>query len=259
MNSNVGLYDAVTSEYVLAGAKRRLGLRDTTIEDSYLKDLINECVGIKLKGAGTRQQIITTLRIEKVGGITPRAKLPSGFIRFTKQMPIVYCDADGNAIVGITSTDNVVTFVTSDGGSQLGSETYPTARAFGNYYAPMVTGNSYFKDSPFNDNVLYGGVANIVDGYIYFSEDVDANYVKIVYWGVRADDKGNLIVPAQAVIAVEAYACFNWCQTNFTTHGAMIDRYERMYRINKKQAKAAYNLADSLEYNVINRIQNSLI
>jgi hypothetical protein len=258
MNIHVGLYDAVTSEYVLAGAKRRLGLRDTTIEDSYLKDLINECVGIKLKGAGTRQQIITTLRIERVGGITPRAKLPSGFIRFTKEIPVVYCDAQGNSIMGIRSNETTVTFVT-DNGSQLGSEVYPNAGAYGNYYAPMVTGNSFYKDNPFNDNILYSGAVNIVDGYLYFSEDVDADYVKIVYWGVKADDRGNLIIPAQAVIAVEAYACANWCQTNFTTHGAMIDRYERMYRINKKQAKAAYNLADSLEYNVINRIQNSLI
>lgn len=258
MNNDVGLYDAVTSEYVLAGAKRRLGLRDTTIEDSYLKDLINECVGIKLKGAGTRQQIITTLRIERVGGITPRAKLPSGFIRFTKEIPVVYCDAQGNSIMGIRNSESTVTFVT-DNGSQLGSETYPSGGAYGNYYAPMVTGNSFYKDSPFSNNILYSGAVNIVDGYLYFSENVDADYVKIVYWGVKADDKGKLIIPAQAVIAVEAYACFNWCQTNFTTHGSMIDRYERMFRINKKQAKAAYNLADSLEYNVINRIQNSLI
>lgn len=259
MNNQVGTFEYVTDDYVLAGAKRRLGLRDTTLEDAFLKDLINECVGIKLKGAGTRLQIVTQLQIERVGDVTPRAKLPAGFIRFTKKYPIIYTDAAGMAINGTTSSNSEVTYVNSSGDME-GNQVYSTGSLLGNNYSgPVFTNNTFYENSPFGDGFNWFGTVNVIDGYLYFSKNVIADFVKIAYWGLNVDNKGSLMIPAGASIACEAYACWNWCLTNFTTHGQVAPTWERLYRENRKQARAAYNLADSLEYGVINLKMNSLV
>ena len=258
MNNEVGTFDYITEDYILAGAKRKLGLRDTTIEDSYLKDLINECVGTQLRNAATRVQIVTQLQIERTGGTTPRAKLPSGFVRLTKKFPIVYVNAEGMAVNGTTNGVIETEYVTADG-SQLGSQVLPSQNLLRSYASPTFINTGFFENSPYNSNNIFGGAASIQDGYIYFSTNVTAEFVKVAYLGVKQDDNGYLMIPSLCGPAIEAYACWNWCLTNFTTHATVAPVYERIWNAQKRKAKANFNLPDSLEYSAINLTMASLI
>jgi hypothetical protein len=67
------------------------------------------------------------------------------------------------------------------------------------------------------------------------------------------------MIPALCGPAIEAYACWCWCLTNFTTHGQVGPTYERIWTKQKRTAKANFNLPDSLEYSALNRTMNSLI
>lgn len=258
MINEVGTFDYITEDYILAGAKQKLGLRDTTLEDAYLKDLINECVGTQLRNAGTRVQIVTQLEIERVGGVTPRAKLPSGFIRLTKLLPIVYVNAAGNAINGINN-GLVDTATIETDGTLVGNTVNGVVNTYLGYSSPAYINTGFFENSPYGDNNILGGIASVQDGYIYFSRNIDADFVKVAYLGVKQDENGSLMIPTLCGPAVEAYACWRWCLTNFTTHGQVGPTYERIWESQKRKAKANFNLPDSLEYSAFNRTRNSLI
>jgi hypothetical protein len=258
LNNEVGTFDYITEDYILAGAKQKLGLRDTTLEDSYLKELINECVGTQLRNAATRVQIVTQLAIERVGGVTPRAKLPKGFIRLTKLLPIVYVNASGNAINGVTNGLVTTTNTTSDG-ELLGNSVSGAIIPYLGTSSPVYINTGFFENSPYGDNNLLGGIASVQDGYIYFSRNISAEFVKVAYLGVKQDENGSLMIPALCGPAIEAYACWCWCLTNFTTHGQVGPTYERIWIKQKRTAKANFNLPDSLEYSALNRTMNSLI
>lgn len=190
MINEVGTFDYITEDYILAGAKQKLGLRDTTLEDAYLKDLINECVGTQLRNAGTRVQIVTQLQIERVGGVTPRAKLPSGFVRLTKLLPIVYVNAEGNAISGVSNGLVTSTTIETDG-ALVGNTINGVVNTYSGYSSPAYINTGFFENSPYGDNNIYGGIASVQDGYIYFSRNVDADFVKVAYLGVKQDDNGS--------------------------------------------------------------------
>lgn len=258
MNNEVGTFDYVTEDYILAGAKQKLGLRDTTLEDAYLKDLINECVGTQLRNAGTRVQIVTQLEIERVGGVTPRAKLPSGFGRLTKKLPIVYVNAEGNAVNGISNGVVTTTTIETDG-TLIGNTTNGAASVYLGYSSPVYINTGFYENSPYGNANILGGVASVQDGYIYFSNNVTADFVKVAYLGTKQDDSGSLMIPTLCGPAVEAYSCWRWCLTNFTTHGQVAPTYERIWISQNRKAKANFNLPDSLEYSALNLSMNSLI
>jgi len=258
MNNEVGTFDYVTSNYVLAGAKRKLGLRDTTLEDAFLKDLINECVGTQLRNAATRIQQITQLAIERVGGITPRAKLPVGFIRLSKNIPIVYVNAQGKAISGTNSADIVVTAV-STGGTYEGSTNYGPISVPVMNSTPTAVNGAFYENNPYGAGLVFNGSVYVESGYLYFSQDVTADFVKVAYLSLKIDDNGELMIPSLCSPAIEAYACWGWCLSNFTTHGAVAPAHEKIWKNQKRMAKANFNLPSSLDYAVINRTMNSLI
>lgn len=263
MEQNAGMYDYIDMPYLLAGVKSKLGLRETTSEDLFLIDALNFCLTQKLKNFGVQTYCVTQLQVER-NGTTPRVKLPKGFIRFVKKDPIVYVNAAGQATIGVDS-DTFTNTYTDDAGNYLGSTTVETGnRLAANLYAPVFTNNTFFKDSPFEDNLLYGGSVNVQNGYLYFSSNVTAEYVKIAYLGVNFGENGKMLIPAYCEDALVNYAAREWCTTQLAITGEgkymnLYNIFNKSYIAGKNKAKATPLMPDSLEYNFINYLMASLV
>lgn len=263
MEQNAGMYDYIEMPYLLAGVRMKLGLRETTSEDMFLTDAINFCLTQKLKNFGVQTFCITQLQLEDNGG-TPRVKLPKGFIRFVKENPIIYVDASGKAVVGVNS-GTVTNTYTTDSGEYLGSVTVQTGnRINANLYAPTFTNDTFYKDSPFNENLLLGGSVSVQNGYLYFSSNVVAEFIKIAYLGVNFGENGKMLIPAYCEEALVNYAAREWCtqQIAITGDGKFMNLYNifnKNYIIGKNKAKVTPLMPDALEYSFINRIMASLV
>lgn len=252
MNNSGGLYEYITEDYVLAGAKQDLGLTDSTIYDLYLKDAIN--LGLKeLRNLGTQTPAVTQLHIDN-----HRCKLPKGFIRFTKINPLVYVDVEGRAING-TSTQDITVIATTAQGSDLGSTSIPSSSPVFRYSAPAFINNAFFKDSPYDQSFAIGGSVNIVNGWLYFSSDVTARYVKIAYMSSAVDDNGDLLIPSYTERALRAFACMRFCRTNFEKYSSVFPSYEMEWKRAKADCKGYAALPSSLDYSAINGIMKSLV
>ena len=216
-----GTYEYVSIPYLLAGVKMRLGLRDTSDNDIYLTDLLNEGAR-ELRNLGVQIPAIATLPIEN-----KKAKLPKGFMRFTKKYPIRYV---------------------SDGG------TAPTNGAL----VPEFINNAFFQGDPNDLATIYGGTVNIVDGYLYFSSDVDSPYCKISYLSANVDVNGNIRVPSYCQRALQAYASWNFRRT-YPVDAYSMQSWEREWINGKEHCRAISKMPDSLEYDFINDIYNALV
>lgn len=260
MNQSIGLYDYLDRNFVLAGVKSQLGLRESTSEDAYLIDAIND--GIKnLRIYGTMVPIITQLEIDHEGS-TPKAKLPQGFVKFVKDYPIVYVNADGQATSGVSS--QVITSIATDGsGDNLGSISSPFPYFGVPFSQPVFVNNTFFENSPYNQEGAGSGFVSVVDGTLYFSTNVDADYVKISFLGTNFED-GLIKIPATAELAVRFYACEQWSATQFAITGdqkfkVMQNDFYAKWAKNKAKAKTIAVMPDSLEYQSINRTFKSLL
>ena len=260
MNQSVGTFEYIDADFILAGVKSQLGLRESTIDDAYLRDSIND--GVKnLRIYGTLVPIVTQLEIDHESA-TPKAKLPSGFVRFVKDCPIVFVNAEGQAISGVNS-QYIESIATNGGGENLGSITYPFPYANIPFSQPAFVNNTFFENSPYNQNGYGGGTVSLVDGYLYFSTNVTADFVKISFLGTNFED-GVIKIPATAELAVRFYACEQWCATQFTITGDQKYRilqqdYYMKWAKNKAKAKVIAVLPDSLEMAQINNTFKSLL
>jgi hypothetical protein len=253
MNEKSGLYSYVTYDYLVAGVKSDLGITDTDIHDLRIKDDIN--LGVKeLKNMGTLIYNVTQLPIDNF-----RAKLPDGFVRFVKANPIVYVDEAGNAVYGTNEAGITVTNTNSDGGGSLGSYTTANPNFYPRLTAPVFINNAFFKDSPYGSGYTMIGTVNLVDGWLYFSSDVTAEYIKIAYLGANVNSDGDLQIPAYTERALRAFACFRWCRTHFNTHGAVLPSYEIEWKKAKAECRGWANMPDSLQYERINWSMLSLV
>ncbi len=262
MNQKGGLYEYIDLEYCKAGAKSKLGLKDTTSEDMFLLDSMNYCLVQKLRNFGNNHYIVTQIDIDHEGA-TPKAKLPNGFIRFAKKNPIVYTTADGHVTTG-TADGMVELSVSTDDGSNLGTLTLPSMLGYTNYCSPVFVNNAFFENSPFGGNNALGGTVNQVDGYLFFSDNVIAEFVKIAYYGTYYGDNGKVVIPAYFEGALVNYACHDWCNTQFLITGegkykAMATDFERKYITDKAIAKVRPLMPDSVEYEFINYTFNTLV
>jgi len=260
MDSKTGTYEFIDQSYLLAGTKMQLGLRDTTVEDGFLLDSINQ--GVKeLRNQGTQVYLVDQLTIDH-NYATPRAELPAGFIRFVKKNPIVYVTADGMVTTG--TADGSVQLITSeDDGTNLGVLTLPSMIGYSSYCSPVFVNNAFFENSPYGNIESMGGTVNIVDGYLYFSSNVIAEFVKVAYLGTNFI--GNKIkIPAYCELAVRFFACEAWASMMFAATGdnryrAMMADFSAKYAKHKAKAKVIPLLPDSNEYGFINYTYNTLI
>jgi len=258
MNQQIGTYDYIDRNFVLAGAKSQLGLRETTSEDAYLIDAIND--GVKnLRIFGTFIPIVTQLEIDHEGS-TPKALLPTGFSKFFKKDPIVFVNSQGNAVAGVSNYVQSVVVA----GSLVSITTSPaTPIGIAPNSQPVFANSTFFENNPYGDAFSGGGTVSLVDGTLYFSSNVDAEFVKISFLGTNFED-GEIKIPATAELAVRFYACEQWSGTQFAITG------EQKYRVmqqdfsvkwakNKAKAKVIGVMPDTLEYESINRTYKSLI
>jgi hypothetical protein len=260
MNQLQGTYEYIDLDYVLAGVKMQLGLRDTTSEDIYLRDCLNIILK-DLRSFGTTTYIVTQLEIDHEGA-TPKCKLPDGFIRFVKHGSIVFVNAEGQAVPAVN--ENVQVGVTVNGeGQELGSTTYVFPYQGLVQTQPAFINNAFFENSPYDQSRMDAVTMNVVDGYMYFSDNLQADFVKIAYLGTLYEN-GQIKIPAYAELALTYGACEKWSATQFAITGdqkfrIMQNDYQVKYARHKAKAKVIPLMPDAKEYSLINAQFTTLI
>jgi len=225
MNNLYATYDTITPEYVLAGCKQMLGIKNSTEDDLYILDLINE--GVKsLRSPLNFIPAIATLQI--VGG---KAKLPDGFVSFPRgKFPIRYVQANG--------------FVD------------PT---LANFTAPLFTNNPFYTQDPFTGFASlapFNGIVNMANGYLFFEGETDVDFVKIAYMSTNLDYDGNVVIPAVTERAAKAYAGWKYSRTIKDYPAA--SSYEYEYKKCRTGLRGRYNLLQSYEELFVQYVVNSL-
>ena len=261
MNDKGGLYEYIEMPYLLAGVKSKLGLRETTSEDLFLTDAINFCLVHKMQNFGSETYVVTQIPIENDGN--PRAKLPKGFKRFVQKNPIIYTNAAGRSTIG-TEGQTVTNTYTTNNGDLIGSVVVESGIPNRSFYAPSFINNTFFKDSPFDSNFILGGTVTQIDGYLYFSSNVTAEFVKIAYLGVNFGENGKMLIPAYFEEALVNWAAKEWSMQQFSITGEskyyqMLQLFERSFITGRNKAKAIPLMPSSLEYDLMNYTMKTLI
>ena len=259
-----GIYETVSSDFVLSGVKMRLGLKDSTTEDIYLLDIINR--GIKrLRSLGTMIPAQADVPIENF-----KAVLPDGFIRFTKTFPIRLFNANqlatGNGLfVTQSSTEEVLPNNLNQSTSTLGVATQSVFNGMGIGTIPV------FLNGAFYDGL--GGLAiegidmaspaitvNIVNNIMYFSSNCDFAYAKISYLSGNIDEDGYLLIPAYAEEALTEFVLYTYKMDNADKYPAyVIQMHQDAWKRGKAHCKAIAAMPQSEDYQYINHRINSLI
>jgi hypothetical protein len=261
MNQDFGKYSYIDMPYLLAGVRGLVGLRESTSEDLFITDSINLCLTQHLRNFGNQTYVVTQIPIEYDG--TPKAKLPKGFIRFVQENPIIYVNAAGQSTAGVSS-QSVTNTYTDDSGDYLGSITVGSGIINSTMYAPQFVNNTFFKDSPFSSNVIIGGTVTENNGYLYFSSNVIAEYVKIAYLGVNFGDNGNVLIPNYFESALTNFAAYQWCQQQYLITGESkfvnsAQMFKSSFIAGRNKAKAFAVMPSSMEYKLINMTMASLL
>jgi len=175
MNNDIGLFDTITAEYIVAGAKMELDLTSTTTQDVYLLNKVNE--GLGMIRSFTLIPAIAELEIDPV---TFSAKCPSWFTRLQGSNPIRLIDPLDTQIdvqrTGLAPTNNV---------------------------------DGFFKGGL---NTSFS--AEVVDGYIYFGSAVTATKCEISYISTNIDANGNIKIPSLAYTPLVSFLCSEWLRKN---------------------------------------------
>lgn len=253
-SSKQGIYDYISTEYVLAGVKSRLRLKDTTSEDLYLLDIINR--GIKrLRNLGTMIPAQADVPIENF-----KAPLPPGFIRFTKSLPIrLFYPSDINSDVTFTTQESTI----QNGAFDIPTVTQSWGGSVSNFHIPV------FINSPFLDglgDLAINGIdkadplitVNVANGYMYFSTNCEYPYVKISYLSSAIDEDGYLMIPAVAEEALTEFALYTFKMDNGRPPVEWME-HKNNWINGKAHVKAILNMPDSEQYQFINRKQNSIV
>lgn len=214
MNQDIGTFDDITLDYILEGLKMRFGLRDSTTQDLFLKDLINQGIH-RIKSPNMFVQANKIIEIDT----NFMAKLPCGFIRFEKYNPIRFVGADGM----------------SDPNS---------------WFGPQYINNAFFKNDPDTPpaSLFLGGTVNIVNGYLQFSSDVTATQCKIAYLSSNYDDQGNLVIRNDMEPALIEFVSYQYKRENEQKYSVTVWKDHQLeYKKLKKALKGVNNLPDSLE------------
>jgi hypothetical protein len=261
--SKEGIYDTVDQNFILSGVKMRLGMRDTTVDDMYLTDIINR--GVKrLRNLGTMIPFEAKVPIQDF-----RAPLPSNFIRFTKTFPIrLFFPVDllGNNGLFLTnsSTETVIQNIGNQTNASLGVATQTTFN--GNISGTIPV----FLNGAFYDGL--GGIAiqgvdealpyitvNVVNSVMYFSTNCNFTYAYISYLGNLVDESGSLLVPAYAEEALTEFVLYQYKTDNADKYPAyVIQMHENNWKRGKMHVKAIAAMPSSVDYQFINHKINAL-
>lgn len=223
IDSGIGSFETTTLDSILAGAKMRLRLRDTTSEDLLLKDLIVE---------GLKKSRVPSLFIRKEEYIEIDnlvAQLPCDFVKFDKINPIRLIDNDNQ----------------------------------GTWIIPQFTDNTFFSYDndleSYNSYIRFGTVTQ--NGkYLYFSSDIESRRALISYLGTNVDQDGEIVIPELMDSVLVAYACWKYGMIYPERMPSDIrSAWEMEYKLNKKAVKGIQNLPSSLETKLNTWRMNSIL
>ena len=258
--SKQGLYDTISTDFILAGVKMRLGLKDSTSEDIYLIDIINR--GIKrLRNLGTMIPAIATVPIYDY-----KAELPDGFIKFTKSFPIRLFNPED---LVQDSTLFSYTQSTEEGRAEVNTT---VDVAMQHVFSNNSRGNiPIFLNGAFYDglgNLALEGIdistpyitVNIANGYMYFSSNCDFSYAKISFLSNNMDEEGYLLAPAYCEEALTEFALWTYKTDNADRYPAyIIQQHGELWKSGKAHCKAIAAMPNSEDTQFIARKVNSLI
>lgn len=220
IDNGLGTFEYTTLDSILAGAKARLRLRDTTSDDLLLKDFIIE--GIKksrLPQLFIRKE--TYLDIEN-----SVAEVPCDFVRFDRTNPIRLDD-------------------------EFGNETY---------LQPTYIGQTFFQPSDSDTNAYSYYTVTLNGKFLFFSSDVTAPRCKVSYLGTNLDESGELLIPEIMESILIAYACWCYCKTYFDKYPADIrSAWEMEWKLNKKAVKGIMNQPDGLQNKLLRWRMNTTL
>lgn len=220
MNNDIGLFDTITADYIVNGAKMELDLVSTTTQDVYLLNKVNEGLGA-LRNFYTQVPQIAVLDINPV---TLSAQVPNGFIRLMGNNSVRLLDDSVNILIG-------------------------DKKQQGNLPVPP-TSDGFFKG-----NLAYYAGAKVVDGYIYFNNDITQTQCEISYLGTNIDEKGDLKIPAIAYRVLLSFVCSEWLYKNNDKRYA---KWDERWRSGKAWLRGIYNTPDELETKLMGYTNNHM-
>lgn len=256
--SSQGLYDTISSKFVLAGVKMRLQLSNTTSEDMYLTDIINN--GIKrLRNNSTMIPTQATIPIYDF-----KAQLPDGFIKFSKSLPIRLYSPTATldeSLFGYSLTsEDAITAVTTT----LGVATQRVFAQSANNTIPIFLNGSFYDGLGGNaiegiDKLSPYITIEIVNGCMYFSSNCDFPYVKISYLSGNMDENGDLLVPSYCEAALTEFVLWIYKSDNADKYPAyIIQQHELSWKNGKAHCRAIAAMPNSEDTTFIARKNNSL-
>lgn len=225
MKQDVGTYDTISEDELLASCRMELRLNNTTSEDAYILQQINMSLR-SLKNAFTLVPAIADLPITNTGG-TIAAKTPAGFIRLDGQYPIRIYNSSNPPTLGDTTTSPVM--ITPN--------------------APTLTPDGFFKGA-YNT----GFTAKVVNGYIYFGGGVSDDMCQISYISTNVDAEGNLSIPVDAERAIVCFVASRYYRSVRDVRNSI--SYDMEWARCREYLVGKFNQSDSLEKTAISNIMN---
>ena len=220
MNNEIGLFDTISADYIVAGAKMELDLTSTTTQDFYLENKVNEGIGA-LRSAYT---LIPSIAVLDIDPDTFSVKLPKGFVKLLGK----------NSIRILDNTRNQ-----SNNGKDVQGTT-----------SPVGNSNGFFKG-----DLAINFTAEVVDGYIYFGSAITQDKCEISYIGTNIDANGELKIPALAYRPLLAFVCSEWLFKNNDPKSA---KWERRWMQGKRWFKGVMAEPDSLEAQLLGYMNNHM-
>jgi hypothetical protein len=220
MNNNVGLFDTITADYIVAGAKMELDLTSTTTQDVYLLNKVNEVIP-SMRDCFTLIPAIAELSIDLV---TFSAKLPSGFVRLIGANPVrllapqLNTNINGNTVTGTID--------------------------------PIGNVDGFYKGLQTNYTS-----AEVVDGYLYFGSGIQQDTCLISYISTNVDANGDLKIPSLAYRPLVAYLCSEWL---YKSNDPRYSKWDERWRRGKRWIKGIMAQPDSLEQQEMGYINNHM-
>jgi hypothetical protein len=219
-------YSYTTIDKIVARLKIRLGLENTNTQDFFLRDCVIEAA----KEMSTAQDFVQNTAVLEICDF--KAQLPCDFVRFNR---------GSGANPPLVFTENGVAI----------------NRAF---YAGFQV---VWTDGPFLTALPYPAVMgqglptmNIQDGYIYFSNNIDALECTISYLAINLDEAGKLKIPANNERPIFNFGMYQWAQRNGEPASVYQD-YNRLWTQGKLEKRGLSKLLDTFQRDKLIAIMNA--
>lgn len=219
-------FEYTSVKKILAETKIQLGIINSTTEDIALTMWIIEGANEMM----TLKELVELTAVLPIDGF--KAQLPCEFVRFDKSGSIVF------------TTNGQV-----DCSSWISN------------WSVVYTGGPFISCSPFNNDFVSNcgvPVINVQDGYIYFSNNVDAEECTISYQGLNVTEDGDVKIPAVNGRPIRAYASGQYGLAN-GMRGDIIQSYLTTWTNGKLHRRAKAAIPDAFQRQQISRTMHSLL